>query len=209
MQHFAKNKIKNIIFDLGGVIMNLDVPRTIKAFENIGITDFVNDTGHHYKNPVFYDFETGKVSESEFVEELANISANSLSGTQIREAWNAMILDMPIERIKFLLDLKKKYKIYLLSNTNSIHQEKFLRETNEANDFSFNELFEKAYYSHEIGIRKPNEEVFHFVLKDSKLNTDKTLFVDDSLQNINSAQKTGLRTFHIKNYNLLSLIDRI
>lgn len=209
MQHFAKNKIKNIIFDLGGVIMNLDVPRTIKAFENIGITDFVNDTGHHYKNPVFYDFETGKVSESEFVEELANISANSLSGTQIREAWNAIILDMPIERIKFLLDLKKKYKIYLLSNTNSIHQEKFLRETNEANDFSFNELFEKAYYSHEIGIRKPNEEVFHFVLKDSKLNTDKTLFVDDSLQNINSAQKTGLRTFHIKNYNLLSLIDRI
>ncbi len=209
MQHFAKNKIKNIIFDLGGVIMNLDVPRTIKAFENIGITDFVNDTGHHYKNPVFYDFETGKVSESEFVEELANISANSLSGTQIREAWNAMILDMPIERIKFLLDLKKKYKIYLLSNTNSIHQEKFLRETNEANDFSFNELFEKAYYSHEIGIRKPNEEVFHFVLKDSKLNTDKTLFVDDSLQNINSAQKTGLRTFHIRNYNLLSLIDRI
>lgn len=209
MQHFAKNKIKNIIFDLGGVIMNLDVPRTIKAFENIGITDFVNDTGHHYKNPVFYDFETGKVSESEFVEELANISANSLSGTQIREAWNAMILDMPIERIKFLLDLKKKYKIYLLSNTNSIHQEKFLRETNEANDFSFNELFEKAYYSHETGIRKPNEEVFHFVLKDSKLNTDKTLFVDDSLQNINSAQKTGLRTFHIKNYNLLSLIDRI
>lgn len=209
MQHFAKNKIKNIIFDLGGVIMNLDVPRTIKAFENIGITDFVNDTGHHYKNPVFYDFETGKVSESEFVEELANISANSLSGTQIREAWNAIILDMPIERIKFLLDLKKKYKIYLLSNTNSIHQEKFLRETNEANDFSFNELFEKAYYSHETGIRKPNEEVFHFVLKDSKLNTDKTLFVDDSLQNINSAQKTGLRTFHIKNYNLLSLIDRI
>lgn len=209
MQHFAKNKIKNIIFDLGGVIMNLDVPRTIKAFENIGITDFVNDTGHHYKNPVFYDFETGKVSESEFVEELANISANSLSGTQIREAWNAIILDMPIERIKFLLDLKKKYKIYLLSNTNSIHQEKFLRETNEANDFSFNELFEKAYYSHETGIRKPNEEVFHFVLKESKLNTDKTLFVDDSLQNINSAQKTGLRTFHIKNYNLLSLIDRI
>jgi len=201
--------IKNIIFDLGGVIMNLDVPRTIKAFEKIGITDIVNDTGHHYKNPVFYDFETGKISESEFVEELANMSANSVSDIQIREAWNAMILDIPRERIKFLLDIKKKYKIYLLSNTNSIHQEKFLREVNKANNFSFSELFEKAYYSHEIGIRKPNEEVFHFVLKDSKLNADKTLFVDDSLQNINSAQKTGLQTFHIKNYNLSSLIDRI
>lgn len=209
MKYFTNNKVKNIIFDLGGVIMNLDVSRTINAFKNIGITDIVNNTGHHYKNSIFYDFELGKVSERQFLEELANISTSDPSETQLRDAWNEMILNMPKERIKFLLDLKKKYKIYLLSNTNSIHQKKFLKEVNNANNISFNELFEKACYSHELGIRKPNEEVFHFVLKDSKLNNNETIFVDDSLENITSAQQTGLKTFHVKNYNLLGLKDKI
>lgn len=202
MEHIDRNNIKNVIFDLGGVIMNLDVPKTIKAFENIGITDIVNKTGHHYKNLVFYDFETGKVSESEFVDELANMSTSNPSDTQIRKAWNAMILDMPRERIKFLSDLKKEYKIYLLSNTNSIHQKKFLSEVNKVNNFSFNELFEKTYYSHEIGMRKPDENIFKYVLKDSCLSPSKTLFVDDAIDNIKTAQKIGIKTFHIQNYNV-------
>lgn len=196
--------IKNIIFDLGGVIMGLDVPKTIKEFEKIGITNIVNNTGHHYTDPIFYDFEIGKVSEFEFMEKLNSISRLNPSVTEVRDAWNAMILDMPCEKINILLNLRETYNIFLLSNTNSIHQEKFLREVNEVNNMSFNDLFVKAYYSHEVGIRKPNREVFEFVLNDSGLEPQETLFVDDSLENLRAASNIGIETFHIKDDKALN-----
>lgn len=195
-------RIKNLVFDLGGVIMNLDVPKTIKEFEVLGIKNIVNETGHHYTESIFYDLEIGKVSEDEFLEKLKSLSSLNPTISQIRDAWNAMILDMPRERIEILIDLKKRYNIFLLSNTNSIHQLKFLTEVNEANDFIFNELFQKAYYSHEIGIRKPNVESFEFVLNDSNLNPSETLFLDDSLQNIDSAKSVGMEGCLILNGNL-------
>lgn len=197
------NEIKNIVFDLGGVIMNLNVPQTIIEFSRLGITNIVNNTGHHYTDAIFYDFEIGKVSENEFVEKLSCMTNSKPSYLQVIEAWNAMILDMPRERINILLDLKKNYKIYLLSNTNSTHQQKFISEVNEANNFSFNDLFEKAYYSHEIGMRKPNEDVFKFLLKDSNLKPEETLFIDDSIENINAAEKLGIQTYHIQEGNSL------
>ncbi|PQB07745.1 hypothetical protein BST83_11720 [Polaribacter filamentus] len=195
------NKIKNIIFDLGGVIMNLDVPKTIIEFEKIGITNIVNNTGHHYTDPIFYDFEIGKVSEFEFIEKLKSISILDPSTNEVIEAWNAMILDMPSERIDILLNLKENYKIFLLSNTNSIHQKKFISEVNEENNISFNDLFQKAYYSFEVGIRKPDKEVFEFTLNDSNLNPKETLFVDDSIDNIKAAQDIGIQTYHIDGKN--------
>ncbi|MEP1487468.1 MAG: HAD family phosphatase [Algibacter sp.] len=203
------NEIKNIVFDLGGVIMNLNVPQTIIEFTRLGIKNIVNDTGHHYTDPIFYDFEIGKVSENEFVEKLSCIASSNPSHLQIREAWNAMILDMPRDRINILLDLKKKYNIYLLSNTNSIHQQKFINEVNETNNFSFNDLFEKAYYSHEIGMRKPNEDVFEFLLKDSNLKPKETLFIDDSIHNINAAEKLGIQTYHIQEGNSLETLFKV
>jgi HAD superfamily hydrolase (TIGR01509 family) len=195
------NKIKNIIFDLGGVIMNLDVPKTIIEFEKIGITNIVNNTGHHYTDPIFYDFEIGKVSEFEFIEKLKSISILDPSTNEVIEAWNAMILDMPSERIDILLNLKENYKIFLLSNTNSIHQKKFISEVNEENNISFNDLFQKAYYSFEVGIRKPDKEVFEFTLNESNLNPKETLFVDDSIDNIKAAQDIGIQTYHIDGKN--------
>ena len=204
------DEIKNIVFDLGGVIMNLNVPKTILKFERLGITNIVNDTGHHYTDPIFYDFEIGKVSEFEFIEKLRKKSSLQPSYEEIRDAWNAMILDMPRERIDILLNLKKKHNIFLLSNTNSIHQKKFLSEVNEANNFSFNNLFEKAYYSHEVGIRKPDEEVFRFILENSEINAEETLFVDDSLDNIKAAQTLGIKPFYITaNNSIEELIELI
>jgi len=195
------NKIKNIVFDLGGVIMNLNVPRTILEFERIGIKNIVNDTGHYYTDPIFYNFEIGKVSESDFIDRLSSISYLNPSKNEIKEAWNAMILDIPKERIEILVNFKKKYKIYLLSNTNSIHQKKFITEVNEKNNISFNELFQKAYYSHEIGFRKPNAEAFEFIIKDSEMNPSETLFVDDSIDNIKTAKIIGINTYHIEGNN--------
>lgn len=199
-------KIKNLIFDLGGVIMNLDVPRTIKEFEALGIKNIVNDTGHHYTESVFYDLEIGKISELEFLTTLKSLSCLRPNIEEVRVAWNAMILDIPREKIDLILDLKENYEIFLLSNTNSIHQKKFLTEFNDENNFSFNDLFQKAYYSHEIGKRKPNIESFEFVLNDSKLNPSETLFLDDSLQNIESAKSIGIEGLLISNGCLKNIL---
>ena len=203
------NKIKNIVFDLGGVIMNLDVPKTIKAFKNLGIKNIVNDTGHHYQYSFFYDFEIGKISETDFIKSLCNLSDKSPTHQEIITAWNAMILDMPKERIDFLKDLGEKYSLFLLSNTNKIHQKEYLDTFKNSFDSKFNDLFKKAYYSHEIGVRKPDKAVFKFILEDSNLVAGETLFVDDALSNIEGAQKVGIKTYHVQNYdtkNILKLL---
>ena len=201
--------IKNIIFDLGGVIMNLDVPKTIRALHKIGIEKIVNNTGHNYHHSFFYDFEVGTITEEQFLESLQKLSKKKLSFSEIKEAWNEMILDIPVDRINFLKDLKKEYNLFLLSNTNSIHQLKYLDEFKEKYEFPFNSLFQKAYYSHEIRLRKPDEKVFEFILANSSLNAKETLFVDDSLTNIKSAQETGIYTFHVENYNISKIIEKV
>ncbi|UJH66951.1 HAD family hydrolase [Allomuricauda sp. SCSIO 65647] len=202
-----KGDIKNIIFDLGGVIMDLDVGKTIEGFRCLGITNIINETGHHYTNRVFYDLEIGKISKTEFLSELTKMSDQDILPSAIGKAWNAMILGMPKERIDFLMRLKNKYRIFLLSNTNCIHQRKFLSQFKKQYGFHFNELFEKAYYSHEIGMRKPDIKTFQFVISDSGIVPIKTLFVDDSLENINHAKETGLQVFHVKNYDWLNLVE--
>ena len=184
--------------------MNLDVPKTISELKCFGITDIVNDTGHHYTNPIFYDFEIGKVSEFEFLEKLRNISSVSPSNNEIRDAWNAMILSIPKKRTELLIHLKNEYSLYLLSNTNSIHQEKFERDFEIQNGYNFKDLFNKVYYSHQMGIRKPEEEIFRYVLKWSKLEAQETLFIDDSIDNIKAAQRFGIQTFHINSRNTLN-----
>ena len=203
------SKIKNIVFDLGGVIMNLNVSRTIRSLHKIGIEKIVNNTGHNYHHSFFYDFEVGNISEEQFLESLQKLSNKKVTFSKIKEAWNAMILDIPEYRIDFLKDLKKEYNLFLLSNTNSIHQLKYLDEFKEKYKFPFNNLFQRAYFSHEIGIRKPDEKVFEFMLKDSNLKGPETLFIDDSLTNIKAAQKTGINTFHIVKYNISDCIEKL
>lgn len=203
------SKIKNIVFDLGGVIMNLNVSRTIRSLHKIGIEKIVNNKGHNYHHSFFYGFETGIISEEQFLRSLQKISNKKLNFSEIKEAWNAMILDIPEYRIDLLKDLKEEYNLFLLSNTNSIHQFKYLSEFNQKYNYSFNNLFQRAYYSHEIGLRKPDIKIFDFILKDSTLKASETLFIDDSLTNIKAAQKTGINTFHIVNYNISDCIDKL
>jgi HAD superfamily hydrolase (TIGR01509 family) len=189
--------------------MNLDVPRTINAFDTLGIKNIVNDTGHHYQYSFFYDFEIGQISENTFLQSLSNLSNQPNNFLEVEKAWNAMILDIPKDRIDFLQTLKEDYNLFLLSNTNSIHQRKFLKEFEDNYGYSFKKLFIKTYYSHEIGIRKPDLEVFNFILDDSNLKAEETLFADDAISNIKSAQKIGLHTFHVENYNTTSILEKL
>ncbi|MEJ7768558.1 MAG: HAD-IA family hydrolase, partial [Chitinophagaceae bacterium] len=124
---------------------------------------------------------------------------DTLSVEQIRTAWNAMLLDIPAGRIDFLLGLKKRYRIFLLSNTNAIHHEAFqqieLKTTGDP--VTLNDCFEKAYYSHEIGLRKPDGEIFEYVLNTNRLIAEQTLFIDDTLSNVEAANSINIKGLYL------------
>lgn len=191
-------KIKNIIFDLGGVILNLDFMKTELAFAGYGIGNF----NHYYTlqtaTPVFEQLETGKITPEDFYDSFRKITLTKLTNQQIENAWNAMLLDFPIERIRLIKTLSKKYHIYLLSNTNEIHYRKIMKIYQEQyGDEDFNKIFIKTYYSHQLGMRKPDKIIFETVLKDAILDARETIFIDDAAANIDSAKNTGLQTIHL------------
>jgi len=191
-------KIKNIIFDLGGVFLNLDFKQTELAFAALGIGNFNEYYTLQTATPIFEQLETGHISPEKFYDEFRKIVQLSLSNEQIMLAWNAMLLNFPSERINWLKEIGKKYKIYLLSNTNQIHEEAFTKLFKEQiGNYNFDELFIKAYYSHKLGMRKPSQEAFEAVLKAENLIIAETIFIDDSEGNIQAAKKLGLQTIHL------------
>ena len=191
--------VKNIIFDLGNVLLNLDFDASIQAFQKLGLDANVVDKKQAYSDPVFYDLETGKVSAAKFRNRIREI-LNNLDATdqQIDDAWTAMILDIPAERVQTVQQLRNNYNIYLFSNTNEIHIKKLHREFKAQHGMDFSSLFVKDYYSHEIHDRKPNLSSYKKVIELSDVDPDETLFVDDLEKNILGAQKAGLRTFWLK-----------
>ncbi len=191
--------IKNIIFDMGNVLLNLDFEASIKAFQELGLVKDILDRKLVYSDPVFYDLETGNVTTEKFRNRLREILKNpTVTDQQIDEAWNAMILDIPAKRVKLLLELSKKYNVYLFSNTNKIHMNKISQEFLLQHRIEFSSLFVKDYYSQDIKDRKPNLSSFEKVVKLSGINPEESLFVDDLEDNINGAQQVGLKTFWLK-----------
>ncbi|MCD6355233.1 MAG: HAD family phosphatase [Prolixibacteraceae bacterium] len=191
--------IQNIIFDLGNVLLNLDFDASIKAFKKLGLDKDVLDKQQAYSDPVFYLLETGRVTPVAFRNRLREILKNpGATDRQIDNAWCAMILDIPANRVKKLQELSKKYNIYLFSNTNEIHIRRLLPDFKATHEIDFPSLFVKTFYSHEIHERKPDLNSFEKVLHLSSVNPAETLFVDDLEKNILAAKKTGLKTFWLK-----------
>ena len=191
--------IKNIIFDFGGVILNIDYQLSEKAFEELGFLDFKNFYSQAAQKELFDSLEKGLITPEDFRNEVRKLIHRGISDSQIDNAWNAMLLDLPEERIKLLETLKTKYRIFLLSNTNEIHFDSFtsyIKNKFKRDDFS--EVFEKAYVSHKVKMRKPDAEIFEHVLAESKLKKEETLFIDDSIQHIESANKIGINTIFLK-----------
>jgi putative hydrolase of the HAD superfamily len=190
---------KNIIFDLGGVILNLDFQRTTDAFYKLGITN-INEIFSGYAQYEFFDaFEKGLISPQQFRDEIKKYIPEPVTDNIIDEAWNAMLLDFPAERINLLLSCRSKYRTFLLSNTNELHfsaYNKLLSEKYHIKDFS--DLFERVYYSFRLGLRKPEKEIFELVLKENKLKPEETLFIDDSPQHIDTATILGINTILLK-----------
>ena len=188
-------KIKAIIFDLGGVILNIDYNLTRTAFEKAGIKNFHEMYSQSNADDLFSKLETGKISENDFYTELNKRTGLYLPTTEIESAWNAMLLTFRETSLDFLDTLKPKYKVFLLSNTNHIHLNAFNKiYLEKQREKPFEEFFDKAYYSCKIGLRKPNADIYEFVLGENKLDADTTLFVDDSAQNIEAAKALGMQT---------------
>ncbi len=189
--------IKNIIFDLGGVILNIDYNKTANAFRQIGLKNFDDIYSQAKQNQVFDKLETGEFTSNEFRKYIKGI-VPSLQYSDIDKAWNAMLLDLPVERIVLLKKLKKKYRLFLLSNTNEIHIKAFRKIIQSSYDENiFDAIFEHQYYSSEMGMRKPNADCFQCVLEKNKLDPCETLFIDDSIQHVEGARKLQIQAYHL------------
>lgn len=202
------NKYKNIIFDLGGVILNIDYLLAVKAFKDLGLGNFDAFFSQAQQQQLFDVYEKGQITSADFRNELRKHCNSDISDSTIDKAWNSMLLDLPQERLKLLMHYKQTHRTFLLSNTNEIHIDAF----NDClkNNFKIPNLsayFEKLYLSYEVGMRKPDAEIFQLVLSENKLDPKETLFIDDSIQHIESAKKLGIQTYwlDVKKESILDL----
>lgn len=193
-------KIKNIIFDLGVVILDVDYNLAADAFKKLGIPHFDELYSKKKQGSFFDDFETGHLSNEAFREEIRKHIPHSVTDSQIDEAWNAMLLTVPETTFELLESIGKQKRIFLLSNTNRIHIDAFSKIIDQQYGFQkFENLFEKTYYSCNIGMRKPNAEIFDFVVRENNLLVSETLFIDDSPQHVEGARNYGLTALHLQN----------
>jgi FMN phosphatase YigB (HAD superfamily) len=174
--------IKNIIFDYGNVIFNIDFKRVAKAWEQLGVTNAAEFYGHR---------------EQDFRDRIKELTHKpELTDVQIDGAWNSIFVGIPEGNHELLLKVKEKYRTFLLSNINAIHHDyvhNYLKS-----DFGLDDntpFFEKIYYSHLVGKRKPGREIFEQVLQENNLNPAETLFIDDSPQHIATAKELGIHTY--------------
>lgn len=198
MKNMSQNfeGIQNVIFDFGGVIIDIDYDAVRQAFEEIGMQDVRSFYQHDDHSKLVTDLETGLISEDDFRETIIQKIDRNLSHEKFDKAWNAIIKDVPAERVQLLEELAKHFNLYLLSNTNIIHYRKYMRDFEKKHGKSLRDLFQKAYFSHEIKLRKPDKSIFTWVLEDAGIKAGKTMFIDDSETNIQAAEEVGLRTLY-------------
>ena len=189
--------VRAIIFDLGAVILNINYQNTIDGFEKLGVKNTTSFYSKKTQTHLFNQIETGKISQKEFLLQLQKETSDA-SIQQVKNAWNAMLLDLPEERIKLLKSLNQNYAIFLLSNTNALHICEFKKKLGDNEYTEFYNLFDKVYYSHKIGFRKPQAEAFTIILNQNKLAAHEVLFIDDSPQHIEGAKKLGIQAYHLK-----------
>lgn len=187
-----------IIFDLGGVILNLDYQLTEDAFVRLGLNNFKDSYSQLAQTDLFDRFEKGEISSFHFVNRLLDQLPQGRNANEVVHAWNAMILDFPSERLEWLQALRSDYRVFLLSNTNDLHIDAVRRAlVKTAGHRELERYFDTVYLSCELGMRKPDEAIFEEVCRRENLNPAKTVFVDDSPQHVSGALKAGLAAVHL------------
>ncbi len=191
------SKIKNIIFDLGGVLLNINPLLSLLELEKISgigrdelILRFLNEK-------IFEKFDTGSLNPAQFREKLCHILNCSVSDAEIDRCWNKLLLDFPPDRVEMLQQIRNNYRIFLLSNTNSIHFDHYTQEFFENYGIRMTELFDELFLSYEIGIHKPDAGIYTHVLQHAGIEASESVFFDDSLSNIEAAKLLGIRGIQV------------
>jgi glucose-1-phosphatase len=203
--------IKNIIFDLGGVIINLDINQTIFQFNALSKIPFESIYTQAKQNDLFNLFDKGKISENDFFKELKTLINYAGKREPILDAWNAMLLDIPERRLDTLVEAKNKYNTFLLSNTCEPHIKVFEADLYSTHGVkNFEDYFDKLYYSCRVGLRKPDKEIFEMVLQENDLLPEETVFIDDSEQHVKGAGDCGINAFLLeKNKEVRTLLKEL
>ncbi len=197
---------KNILFDLGGVILDINVQATLKQFYELGFPAELMQFPNSMTTDLYFRYETGKLDTEQFRNEIRKAAGVEMTDHVFDEAWNAMLIRFPEERIALLKRLSKRYNLYMLSNTSSLHVKVFEKMYLEVAGEPMQEVFKKIYYSHEIGWHKPDLEAWEYVLNDAHIKAEETLFLDDNIHNIKASQELGFQTIHIhERIQLMSL----
>lgn len=184
--------INTIIFDFGDIFINLDKEAPINGLKKLGLTQWNEDL-----NQLNLQFEKGQISEENFLLGIQKHVPNA-SFDEILIVWNSILLDFPLRRLEFLQKLTKKYRLFLLSNTDSIHIDTFERENGLSFTRDFYMCFEKVYFSFEMGMRKPDAEIFNYLIKNHELSPKRTLFIDDKKENTDAALALGLKVWNLQ-----------
>jgi HAD superfamily hydrolase (TIGR01509 family) len=188
-----------IIFDFGAVIIDIDYYKTRDEFEKYGIKNFDELFSKAKQNNLFDLLEKGLINENQFKDELRALANINLANEVIDACWNKMLLQLPLKRVELLQNLKKQHPLFLLSNTNIIHEKAFTAHIEDIYGWkNFVSLFRKLYFSHHIHMRKPDIEIFEKVIDENLLERSTTLFIDDSPQHVEGARKAGLQAFHLQ-----------
>ena len=188
--------IKNIVFDLGGVLVDLDFKGAINGLQQAGFANVKEQLMAFDRDGIFQKFELGEMTAEEFRTAIRENSTVELTDEEVDNLWNAMLLEIPREKLELILDLRGKYMVYLLSNTNSIHWDYVCKNAFNYRGFRVNDYFEETFLSYEMHLAKPDKAIFEKVLSDANLLPEETLFIDDSEANCKAASELGIHTHH-------------
>jgi glucose-1-phosphatase len=195
----ANKTIRNIIFDFGGVVLDIDPSLTLKELANLGFKNTEVFITPDFQEGVMNKFERGILTPELFRQKVREAIGAEVNDQKIDDAWNALLLDIPKERIAVIEAVRKNYKTFLLSNSNEIHYDVYVRDLQLRFGYrEFDQLFDKAYFSFDLHLSKPNPEIFEFVINQHRLVPSETLFIDDTFEHIEAARKLGLKTYHLQ-----------
>lgn len=191
--------IRNLIFDFGGVLINLDRQRCVSSFRKMGLENVEEFISPYTQQDIFKHLEEGSITASEFRDKVREIAGDlTLSDRKIDKAWNSFLLDIPPYKLEALLKLREKYMVYLLSNTNEIHWQWACQHAFPHKRFRVEDYFEQIFLSYEMHQVKPGTGIFETVIETTGINPQETLFIDDSPDNCQAAASLNIRTYTAK-----------
>jgi len=192
-----KNSITTLIFDFGGVIINLDLPQCIENLKRLGVNNIESYLSNFGQKDFFLKFENGEIGTVEFRNKIRKLSSSVLSDAEIDAAWCSFLCDIPAERLVLLKKLQLKYRLLLLSNSNPLHIDVSVPKALEGTGIRFQDFFDKCYFSYEMKLTKPNTAIFEALLADAGVVAGECLFLDDGPKNIETAKALGFQTHFV------------